>query len=132
EKELETNKRLVDEWQRKAEQAVEMDRDDLARKALTRKREYGNLVGSLEQQYEAGQGTADGLRQTLRGLEAKLADAKRRKATLIARKRTAEAEIAAENHLARAGRGAKAATSFAKFEHFEEQVDDLEAEAGAL
>jgi phage shock protein A len=131
EKELQTNKRLCEEWQRKAQQAVEMDRDDLARTALGRKREHENLVATLEQQHTSGQQSVDNLRQTLKGLEAKLADAKRRKMVLVARKKTAEAQMAAQGNLARGADSSKAG-SFARFERFEEQVDDLEAEAQAL
>ncbi len=132
EREAQTNKRLVDEWQRKAQQAVDMDRDDLARTALTRRREHETLVATLEQQHSAGQASADNLRQTLKGLEAKLADAKRRKTMLVARKKTAEAQISAQNGLAAGTRKADGADSFARFERMEEQVDDLEAEAAAL
>ena len=131
EKEVQTNKRLVDEWQKKAQQAVELDRDDLARKALARKKEHQNLVITLEQQYAAGEGTTANLRQTLKGLEAKLADAKRKKLMLVARKKTAEAQIAAQDSLARGADSSKA-EAFAKFERFEEKVEDLEAEADAL
>jgi phage shock protein A len=131
EKEAQTNKRLVDEWQAKAEQAMEAGREDLARTALKRKREYQELVATLDQQHASGQGTADTLKQTLRGLEAKLADAKRHKMMLAARKKTAQAELAAHDRLGGAdGRSGQAA--FGKFERFEEQVDDLEAEAAAM
>ena len=50
---------------------------------------------------------------------------------LIARKKTAEAQIAAQDKLA-TGTAQSKADSFAKFERFEEQVEDLEAEAQAL
>ena len=64
-------------------------------------------------------------------MEAKLAEAKRKKTMLIARKKTAEARIAAEDQLATGARKSKA-SSFAKFDRLEEKVDDLEAEAEAL
>ncbi len=131
EREGQTNKRLADEWQRKAQQAVDLERDDLARTALTKKREHETLAATLEQQHSAGQQSAESLRQTLRGLEAKLADAKRRKLMLVARKKTAQAQIAAQNGLA-TGRDATGADSFARFARLEEQVDDLEDEAAAL
>ena len=131
EKELQANKRLRDEWQQKAEQAIDLDRDDLARKALARKREHEDLVATLEEQSKAAEQTTGNLRRTLRALDAKLADAKRRRTMLVARKKAAEAQIAAEGHLAK-GRDTAKAASFAKFERFEEGVEDLEAEATAL
>lgn len=131
EKEIQTNKRLRDEWQKKAEQAVEMDRDDLARQALSRRSEHDNLVATLERQHSEGEGSVQNLRQTLKGLEAKLAEAKRQKMMLVARKRTADARIAAGDSLAKGADKSKS-DAFAKFERLQEQVGDLEAEADAL
>lgn len=130
-KELETNKRLRDEWHKKAQEAVALDREDLARKALTRKKEHESVIAGLEPQHVEAEKTAENLRKTLGALQAKLADAKRRQTVLIARKKTAEAQMAAQNGLSRA-RGKSKAESFAKFERFEEQVNDMEAEASAL
>lgn len=130
-KELETNKRLRDEWHKKAQEAVALDREDLARKALTRKKEHESVIGGLEPQHVEAEKTAERLRKTLGALQAKLADAKRRQTVLIARKKTAEAQMAAQNGLSKAS-GKSKAESFAKFERFEEQVNDMEAEAAAL
>ncbi|KPJ69667.1 MAG: hypothetical protein AMS14_11405 [Planctomycetes bacterium DG_20] len=131
EKELETGKRLRDEWQRKAQQAVEMDREDLAREALIRKREQEHVIAALEPQLDSTRKSTDSMRQTLKALSAKLADAKRQKTLLVARKKTAEARISAEDKLSKGARKSKI-DSFARFDRMEEVVADREREADAL
>ena len=128
-KELQTNKRLRDEWQRKAQEAVGLDNDELARRALSRKKEHETLIESLQDQHGSAQQAVDSMRKTLKALDAKLADAKRRKQILVARKKTAQAQIAAQDGLAK---GAAKASAFAKFDRMEEQVTDLESEAEAM
>lgn len=129
EKELQLDRRMRDEWEKKALEAVEAGRDDLARRALARKKEYDCLIDSLQAQFDTGTQTCDNLRATYRALQAKLADAKRKQLLLAARRRAAEAEIAAQSKLAD-GKGK--AKSFAKFARFEDKVVELEAEAEAL
>ncbi len=98
------------EWTTKAKQALGNDRDDLARQALSRKKEVENLIAGLEQQLHAAVSTRDQLKTTLHALEARLADAQRRRTTfpvdapampygdeqiLIAREDGVEEELAA-------------------------------------
>lgn len=79
--ECEISEQLIQtaEWMSKARQALENDRDDLARQALSRKREVENLIAGLEQQLHAAVSTRDHLKTTLHALEARLSDAQRRR-----------------------------------------------------
>ncbi len=63
----------------RARQALENDREDLARQALSQKKEVENLIAGLEQQLHAAVSTRDHLKTTLHALEARLADAQRRR-----------------------------------------------------
>ena len=63
----------------RARQAIDNDRDDLARQALSQKKEVENLIAGLEQQLHAAVSTRDHLKTTLHALEARLADAQRRR-----------------------------------------------------
>jgi phage shock protein A len=128
-RELETDRRLRDEWEKKAVQALEGGREDLAREALGRKKEYEALIETLQAQFDKGEGTCHNLRQTLRALQAKLAEAKRKQLILSARRKAAEAELAAQSKL---GGARDKAAAFAKFDAMEEKVEDLEAQAEAL
>jgi phage shock protein A len=128
-KELLENHRQSDEWQRRAEQAVETGNDDLARKALARKQEHEKVVAALSDQHTASQEAVLTLRRQLEAMQAKLADAKRRLGTLVVRKKAADMR-------ARVQRGAADATlntdAFAKFDRLREKVEMAEAEAEAL
>ena len=98
------------EWTTKAKQALGNDREDLARQALSRKKEVENLIAGLEQQLHAAVSTRDHLKTTLHALEARLSDAQRRRTStpvdapelpygdeqiLIAREDGVEEELAA-------------------------------------
>lgn len=67
------------EWQIKAREAIQNNREDLARQALGRRREIENLIAGLEQQQQAAVSTRNHLKTTLYALEARLADAQRRR-----------------------------------------------------
>ena len=79
--ECEISEQLIQtgEWMSKARQALENDREDLARQALSRKKEVENLIAGLEQQLHAAVSTRDHLKTTLHALEARLSDAQRRR-----------------------------------------------------
>lgn len=79
--ECEISEQLIQsgEWMSKARQALENNREDLARQALSRKKEVENLIAGLEQQLHAAVSTRDHLKITLHALEARLADAQRRR-----------------------------------------------------
>jgi len=128
-KELLENHRQADEWQRRAEQAVESGNDDLARKALARKQEHEKVAAALSDQHTASQEAVVALRRQLEAMQAKLADAKRRLSTLVVRKKAADIR-------ARVQLGAADATlntdAFAKFDRLREKVEMAEAEAEAL
>jgi len=128
-KELLENHRQADEWQRRAEQAVESGNDDLARKALARKQEHEKVAAALVDQHTASQEAVVALRRQLEAMQAKLADAKRRLSTLVVRKKAADMR-------ARVQLGASDATlntdAFAKFDRLREKVEMAEAEAEAL
>ena len=81
--ECEISEQLIQtgEWMSKAREALEHDREDLARQALSRKKEVENLIAGLEQQLHAAVSTRDHLKTTLHALEARLSDAQRRRTT---------------------------------------------------
>ena len=90
-KQLAENRRQADRWHDRAGQAVDAGDDALARRALTRKVQHEELVAALEDQQAAATETSRKLRRQIDGMRAKLAEAKRKLATLTARKRAAEA-----------------------------------------
>ncbi|MBI5034169.1 MAG: PspA/IM30 family protein [Chloroflexi bacterium] len=89
---LDEAKGNVDEWGKKAELAVEKNRDDLAREALRRQGDYTAQVEIYQKQLEAQHQAVQKLKADLDSLEAKYQDARRNKDALIARAKRTEAK----------------------------------------
>ena len=128
-KELDANQQQLEEWRTKAMQAVEADSDELARKALARKREHEHILAGLQKQWESSHAAADNLKVQLQALQAKLAEAKRKQSALIARQRAAEAQRDIQRTLSQVDIDKSA---FDKFDRMEEKVEQMEAEAQAM
>jgi len=67
-------------WGDKARQELTQDHEDAARQALMRKRETEDLAAGIEQQLAAATSTREHLSTTMRAIEARLAEARRRQA----------------------------------------------------
>jgi len=116
----------VNEWQGKAERAVEAGQDDLARRALERKGVLVQATQELEPALEESKQAADQLRIQLRELKTKLEEARTRQGTLVARHRAAEARKRLAQSISGLGSDA-----FSSFERFEQKIESSEAEAEA-
>ncbi len=129
-RELEQNRLQVEHWKSKAKQALAAEREDLARRALARKMEHEDLVRSLENQHEQSLETCHNVRTSLHALEARLAEARRKQRTLLARHRAALARVELHRFT---GAGFPAFSgSQAKFDRLENQIIDFEDELAAL
>ncbi len=128
-KELDVNQQQVEEWRTKAMQTVEAGDDDLARKALSRKKEHEHIVAGLQTQWESSHAAAENLKVQFQALQAKLAEAKRKQSALIARQRAAEAQRDIQKTLSNVDIDKSA---FDKFDRMEEKVEQMEAEAQAM
>jgi len=130
-RELERNQSQQQQWQGRAEKAVEEGNEDLARKALARKNEHEKLVAALKDQLGAAQEASASLRCQLAGMKAKLAEGKRNLATLSARKRAADFRKKMESQASGAVSDADD-SAFAKFDRMKAKVEQAEAEAAAM
>ena len=130
-RELERNQVQQQQWQGRAEKAVEEGNDDLARKALARKNEHEKLVAALKDQLEAAQEASTSLRCQLAGMKAKLAEGKRNLATLSARKRAADFRKKMDTQAAGVASDVDD-SAFAKFDRMKAKVEQAEAEAAAM
>lgn len=126
---LAENQQLAEQWKSRAEAAVESGSDELALKAITRRQEHEKLAAALADQHEAAAEASATLRRQLEGMQAKLADAKRRLGTLAARKRAAD--VRAKTQLNNIDPQLND-DAFAKFDRMREKVEMAEAEADAL
>jgi len=80
------------EWESRAMLAVKEGRDDLAKQALVRQSEHASHGQQLEQTWESHRAETEKLKGSLRELNDKIEEAKRKKNLLIARQRRAQAQ----------------------------------------
>jgi phage shock protein A len=128
-KELLRNEQQVARWQDNAVTAITAGDDGLATKALERKQEHEKLVVALADQAAAASEACTALRHQLEAMRAKLAEAKRSLATLVARQRAADFRKKMDSSSPGAGSDPSA---FAKFDRLKSRVEQAEAEAAAL
>lgn len=128
-RELEKNRQALSLWTERTQAAVRDGNDELARTAIGRKQEHAKLIAALQDDLRASDETIGKLRLQLNGMQAKLAEAKRRLTVLSTRKRAADLR----NRVNLAVEGASIDTNaFAKFEHMREKVEMAEAQADAM
>jgi phage shock protein A len=128
-KDLELHRRQSTEWMKKAEDALHANREDLARAALIRKKEYDSIIQSLEPAWESARATSEHLKKQLHALEAKLDEAKRKRSMLIARQRAAQAREYMGGTMSHFKAGLDA---HANFTRMEDRVSEMEARAEAM
>ena len=80
--EIDSHRALVDLWTGKAKEQIQSGVESEARQSLLRKREVEDLIAGLAQQHRAAVATRDHLATMQRALEARLAEAVRRRDTL--------------------------------------------------
>ncbi len=79
-------------WQKRAELAVREGRDDLAMQALGRQQEHTQRATALEQTWRAQKEETEKLKASLRTLNDKIEEAKRKRNLLIAKQKRAQAQ----------------------------------------
>jgi len=84
--------KAAEDWERRAMLAVQEGRDDLAKQALMRQGEHFAHGQQLEQTWEAHRQETEKLKNSLRDLNDKIEEAKRKKNLLLARQRRAQAQ----------------------------------------
>jgi len=84
--------RNAQDWEKRAMLAIQEGRDDLAKQALVRHGEHMNHAQTLETTWQSHQLETEKLKNSLRDLNDKIEEAKRKKNLLIARQRRAQAQ----------------------------------------
>jgi len=119
---LEAYLREAEDWQAKAELALDKNRDDLAKAALAEKARAGKSAAALESQQQAVSEGLEKLNGDIASLEAKLADAKSRQQALLARHQTASKRLEVRKRL----HDYRIDDALVRFEQFERRMDDIE------
>jgi phage shock protein A len=115
-------KKAAEDWERRAMLAVQEGRDDLAKQALMRYNEALQGAQALHETWIRSRQETEALKHSLRQLNEKIEEAKRKKNILIARARRAEAQQRIQDTLA--GMGDKSA-----FESMQEKIEASERKA---
>lgn len=116
---LEKEKQTADDWERKAMLAVEQGRDDLAKQALMRHAEHLQHAQALHETWLRQKAETETLKASLRTLNDKIEEAKRKKNLLVARQKRAEAQE-------RIHRTMSSMSDKSAFEHFERMAAKIE------
>ena len=122
------NQQQADEWQRKAELAVQKGQDDLAKEALARRNTFQQTSAGFKEQYDEQAKQVEQLKDALDRLEAKIQEARTKKDLLIARSRRAQAEQQIHETMAKAD----TVGVTGGFERMEDKIRQQEARAKAL
>jgi phage shock protein A len=117
----------AEEWERKAELALDKGDEELARAALQRRNNFQQSAEGFYEQWQEQKAQVDQLKLALGQLEQKIQEAEAKKDLLIARSRRAKAETNIRETLAGIGR----ASAASEFDRMEERVSVQEARAKA-
>jgi phage shock protein A len=127
ERRIETVRREIDEWQRRAEFAVTKGREDLAKGALLAKARGTETLQALERQVaQIGDALAK-QNEDIGKLQAKLADAKAREKSIALRQKSAATRLKVRAKLY----DERITDAFARFEQVERSLDELEGKVEA-
>jgi len=115
-------------WEEKAELAVKMDRDDLAREALVEKRKFTRQTETLENDISEHDLLIEQYQNDIRQLEEKLKSARDKQRMLVQRHIRAHSKIQAQKEIQRFD----STQTLMKFDEFENRIEHMEAEADLI
>lgn len=115
------------DWERRAMLAVQEGRDDMAKQALVRQGEHMSHGQQLEQTWEQHRLETEKLKNSLRDLNDKIEEAKRKKNLLIARQRRAQAQ----QRIAETMSSLSEKSAFEAFARMEERIETNERQIRA-
>lgn len=119
---VEKEKKQAEEWQRRAMLGVQQGRDDLAKQALMRHNEYLQAAQALHETWVRHKAETESLKASLRTLNDKIEEAKRKKNLLIARQKRAEAQ----QRIQRTMSSMSDKSAFDHFERMAAKIEDVE------
>ena len=115
----------VRDWQHRAELAVSKERDDMARQALVRQQEHAERLHMLEQTWKAQASETEKLKGSLRALNEKIEEAKRKRNLLIAKQKRAQAQRRIHQTMS----GLSNTSAFEAFNRMADKIEDDERKA---
>jgi len=110
------------DWQHRAMLAVKEGRDDLAKQALLRQQEHAERAMVLQQTWEAQSTETEKLKGSLRQLNDKIEEAKRKRNLLIAKQKRAQAQRRIHETMS----GLSDTSAFEAFNRMADKIDEDE------
>ena len=121
----EAMKKQAEDWERRAMLAVQEGRDDLAKQALGRYNEHLQGAQQLHETWLRHKAETEQLKLSLRQLNDKIEEAKRKKNILVARAKRAEAQQRIQETMS----GMSDKSAFESFERMAEKIEATERKA---
>jgi len=110
------------DWEHRAMLAVKENRDDLAKQALIRQQEHAQRAAALEQTWTAQAQETEKLKGSLRQLNDKIEEAKRKRNLLIAKQKRAQAQRRIHETMS----GLSDTSAFEAFNRMAEKIEESE------
>jgi phage shock protein A len=122
---VDQEKKLAEDWEKRAVLAVQETRDDLAKQALLRHNEHAQHAVQLHETWVKHREETEKLKGSLRQLNDRIEEAKRKKNILIARQKRAEAHKRIQETMS-------SMSDQGAFETFERMAEQIEHEERKL
>jgi len=110
------------DWEHRAMLAVKEGRDDLAKQALIRQQEHAQRAAAIEQTWTAQAQETEKLKASLRQLNDKIEEAKRKRNLLIAKQKRAQAQKRIHETMS----GLSDTSAFEAFNRMAEKIEESE------
>jgi phage shock protein A len=110
------------DWEHRAMLAVKEGRDDLAKQALIRQQEHAERARVIQQTWQAQAGETEKLKGSLRQLNDKIEEAKRKRNLLIAKQKRAQAQRRIHETMS----GLSDTSAFEAFNRMSDKIEDEE------
>jgi phage shock protein A len=122
---VEEEHRQAAEWEKRAVLAVKEGRDDLAKQALVRQQEHADRSTALEETWRKQAQETEKVKASLRELNDKIEEAKRKKNLLVAKQKRAQAQRRIHETMS----GLSDRSAFEAFERVAEKIEESERKA---
>lgn len=122
---LDAEVKQMRQWEHRAMLAVKEGRDDLAKQALVRQQEHAERAATLEGTWKAQAAETDKLKGSLRQLNDKIEEAKRKRNLLVAKQRRAQAQKRIHETMS----GLSNTSAFDAFNRMADKIEEQERES---
>ena len=113
------------DWEQRAVMAVKEGRDDLAKQALMRQQEHAERAATLDQTWRAQAAETEKLKGSLRQLNEKIEEAKRKRNLLIAKQKRAQAQKRIHETMS----GLSDTSAFEAFNRMADKIEETERQS---